>query len=431
VLEPLFAVLALIVPLAVPPEPPVEMLIKLTVDPMPAPKPALRYLLLPELREMSPGNPIANYTKCVLDQDFSSQDESFGRAALKQVDRAARMDKPDWQILPKLKTDGIGLLLPDVQKMRLLASELQKRFRSEIGLRKFDDALYTARTMFALSRHMGEHPTLIGGLVAIAIASVAIQPLEELLEQPNCPNLYWALTNLPSPFITLEKGMEGERILMTGEFRALSDTEPMTTAQLKKFIEYLDRLRELRRNDKKTIDYLTERVENEQYMAAARARLIDSGIPEDRLARFSPYQVALLNERIEYEVLRDEVMKFSNLPTYEAIPRMDAVRMTRGQIIFDEFLPGLGKVRRAQGRLEQRIALLRHVEAIRLYAAAHGGKVPEKLTDIDVPLPVDPFTGKPFRYEALDGVAHLRGSPPKGEEKIPAYNLHYEINIRK
>ena len=38
-------------------EPPPEMLIRLTVQPMAAPKPALRYLLLPELKEMNPGNP--------------------------------------------------------------------------------------------------------------------------------------------------------------------------------------------------------------------------------------------------------------------------------------------------------------------------------------------------------------------------------------
>jgi glutathione S-transferase len=84
---------------------------------------------------------------------------------------------------------------------------------------------------------------------------------------------------------------------------------------------------------------------------------------------------------------------------------MDALaKKERG--LFRGFLPALQKVRRAQGRLEQRIALLRHVEAIRMYAAAHEGKVPPKLSDVDVPLPLDPFTGKPFRYEVIDGVAH-------------------------
>ena len=38
-----------------------------------------------------------------------------GRVALSQADRAARLDNPDWQILLKLKADGIGELIPDVQ----------------------------------------------------------------------------------------------------------------------------------------------------------------------------------------------------------------------------------------------------------------------------------------------------------------------------
>jgi len=437
VIESLVAAVALVLSSPLPPAAtgsasPAEMLIKLTVDPMPAPKPALRYLLLPDLSEMSQGNPIPNYLKALLDQDFSQPGDFFGKAALKQVDRAARMDKPDWQILPKLKTDGIGLLLPDLQKMRQLAAALQGRFRDEIAQRRFDDAVYTARTMFAMSRHMSDHPTLIGELVAIAIAFVAIAPLEEMLEQPGCPNLYWALTNLPAPFITLDKGMEGERILILTELRDLTDKKSMTTAELKKVIKHLDLLRDFERGGRKMIrEWLSELAEDEKYMSEARRRLIERGIPEDRLALFSNYQIILLNEKLEYEIYRDEAMKFVNLPTWEAIPRLDACYADKDKPLFGFILPSMQKVRRAQGRLEQRIALLRHVESLRMYAAAHAGKLPEKLAEIDVPLPVDPFTGKPFHYELKDGVAHLRGNPPKGDENNSAYNLHYEIAIRK
>ena len=66
-----------------------------------------------------------------------------------------------------------------------------------------------------------------------------------------------------------------------------------------------------------------------------------------------------------------------------------------------------------------------------MYAAEHDGAVPEKLDDIKLPLPVDPFTGKPFRYAKEGDTAHLRGNPPFGQESVPAYNLHYEITIRK
>ncbi len=45
-----------------------EMVIRLTVRPMPAPQPALRYQLLPALKDMSPGNPIQSYMKCMMEQ---------------------------------------------------------------------------------------------------------------------------------------------------------------------------------------------------------------------------------------------------------------------------------------------------------------------------------------------------------------------------
>src|SRR5437763_10819703 len=193
---------------------------------------------------MSPGKPITVYRPCFMERYGSADRETLGPAALRQADRAARLDKPDWQILLKARTDGIGLLLPDVQEIRFLAAGLQERFRAEVAQRRFDDALRTAKTMFAISRHMGEHPTLIGDLVGIAMAFVTIGPLEEMLEQPGCPNLYWALTNLPSPLIPLDKGLEGERLLIRSEFRELDDRAPMSEAQIKKLIFHIDNLRE-------------------------------------------------------------------------------------------------------------------------------------------------------------------------------------------
>ncbi len=413
-----------------------EMVIRLTVQPMPAPKPALRYLLLPDLKEMTPGNPIPNYLRCVLDQDFAADQPTLSRSALRQADRAARMDKPDWQILLKLKTDGIGLLLPDVQKMRMLASALQERFHDEVSQRRFDDALYTARTMFALSRHMGEHPTLIGDLVAVAMATIAIAPLEELLEQPGCPNLYWALTNLPDPLISVNKGMEGERVLIRSEFQELDDREPMSKEQIEKLISHIDKLlKEGGISTKKVYrarEWINARTKDEKSVEAARRRLVEFGIAAERVKRFPADQVAILDEYREYEERRDEVMKFMNLPTWQVEELLHRTKRPKEPSLFaDLLLPAIEKVRWAQGRLEQRIALLRHVEALRLYAAGHEGKLPAKLADIDVPLPNDPFTGKPFRYKVDGETAHLRGTPPRGVEKIPAFNVHYEITLRQ
>jgi hypothetical protein len=241
--------------------------------------------------------------------------------------------------------------------------------------------------------------------------------------------------------------MEGERALVRGEFHDLDDSAPMSEEQLKKLIEHIDRIRELAKGgqkkpgepDRSTRAWLDARNKDEALVAAARRRLVEYGLPEERLARFPVDQVLLLDEWREFEVRRDEAMKWMNLPTWQAQETLDRMIKTGpssdvaspGEALFTGLVPALYKVRLAQGRLEQRIALLRAVEALRLYAAEHDGKLPAKLSDVPVPLPPDPFTGKPFRYE-LDGpTAHLRGSPPAGQEKTPAYNLHYEVTIQK
>ena len=55
-----------------------ETLIRLEVQPATASTPALRYMLLPDLNEMSPGNPIYHYMKCCMEQQsFLFDKQSF------------------------------------------------------------------------------------------------------------------------------------------------------------------------------------------------------------------------------------------------------------------------------------------------------------------------------------------------------------------
>jgi hypothetical protein len=45
-----------------------ETAIRMNVRPMAAPKPALKYQLLPEVRELNPGNPVQWYIRCFQEQ---------------------------------------------------------------------------------------------------------------------------------------------------------------------------------------------------------------------------------------------------------------------------------------------------------------------------------------------------------------------------
>ncbi len=147
--------------------------------------------------------------------------------------------------------------------------------------------------------------------------------------------------------------------------------------------------------------------------------------------RFPAEQVLLLDEMRGFNELRDESAKLMTLPAWQVEALAGQIKAPNPDALFESLTSAYLRVRRAQGRLEQRIALLRHVEALRLYAAEHDGKLPANLSEITVPLPPDPFTGKPFHFR-LDGpTAHLRGTPPAGLEKDAAWNIHYEITIQK
>jgi hypothetical protein len=444
---------------------PTETVIHLKVTAAPAPKPALRYQLLPELREMNPGNAIQAYMRCFMEQnnfwynqeavdnrskwwDMPLRDlplaqmrvAGYGKGArpLVDADFAARLDRADWQVLVKLRTEGIDLLVPEVQSMRLLVESLALRFRVEVAERRFDDAFVTAKTMFALARHMGEHPTLIGHLVGVAIATITIERLEEMLQQPGCPNLYWALTNLPDPLVDLRAGLQGERILLAKLLEALDEREPMTDVQLRKVV---GRIRALLKGygipawQKKDVSqWLSTRTGNLAHVSAARKRLVEFGLSDDRVKQFPPLQVVVVDEKLAYEVVRDEETKVMMLPYWQgqktfALSWPKKAGAEEG--LFTAFASGPAKVRPAHARLQQRIGLLRCFEALRMYAAEHEGGLPMRLEDIKLPLPVDPFTGRSLAYRLADGKASVRGTPPAGMERIAVYNVRYEVTIVK
>ena len=107
-----------------------EAAVRLTVQPMPAPKPALKYQLLPELGELNPGNPAQDYLKVFMEQrpffygkeGVAQRDrfrkmsllelrlepmaQNYGGNALRRADWAARLDSLDWQALGRIRDGG-------------------------------------------------------------------------------------------------------------------------------------------------------------------------------------------------------------------------------------------------------------------------------------------------------------------------------------
>ena len=190
-------------------------------------------------------------------------------------------------------------------------------------------------------------------------------------------------------------------------------------------------------------EWFEERAKDQAYLAAARRRLIEYGTAEEQVKRFSPLQVVFLSEKRRFAEVRDDADKGMLLPYWQLeasiangtvkFPNIPNFPVPLGpeEWPFARLLGATLKVRQVQTRLEQRFALLRSVEALRLYAAEHDGKLPAQLADVRLPLPVDSFTGQAFHYRLDGNTAILQGKPPHGLEKRESYNLRYEITITK
>ena len=168
----------------------------------------------------------------------------------------------------------------------------------------------------------------------------------------------------------------------------------MSADQLKKFIADMDKLlgdEDAVKAAKGVRAWLDARTKDEAVVGAARRRLVEYGLPEERLLRFPADQVILLDEKREFEVRFDDDMKTVDLPVWQVEALTARITLKKPPALFaDALVPAITAVRRAQARIDQRIALLRHVEALRLYAAEHDGTLPAKLSDVSVPLPDRP-----------------------------------------
>jgi hypothetical protein len=334
--------------------------------------------------------------------------------------------------------------------MRQVARLLALRARVEALDGHPDKAVRALQTGFVAAKQVGESDTLVGALVGIAMGTLTAMELELLLSQENTPNLYWALADLPRPFIDMRRPLAGERTGVYGTFPGLieavnnTDAPPLTPEQIKPAFNLLV----MEFNVGK--DYPTRAAISvwvRAKHAEAKESLVAAGYDRARVDKMPHMQVALMHAMQQYDRLFDEMLKWQTFPYAEAIQGMEQaerrVREAQAKVLSPSgdvpalplatlFLPAIRRAWSAHARIDRRLAALRCVEAIRLYAAAHGGKLPRALADVkEVPVPPDPYTGKPFAYRLADGVATLEGPPPAGEKANPANALVYELVVEK
>jgi hypothetical protein len=99
---------------------------------------------------------------------------------------------------------------------------------------------------------------------------------------------------------------------------------------------------------------------------------------------------------------------------------------------FMALAPALNATRVTSVRLERELDALQCIEAIRLHAAAHAGKLPDSLEElVDAPAPVDPASGKPFFYSRHGDSATLSAPQPPGAPNNRFYVINYHLSLAR
>ena len=173
---------------------------------------------------------------------------------------------------------------------------------------------------------------------------------------------------------------------------------------------------------------------------AAKKRLVELGRPAAEVEKMPAAQAVLLRAKVEWQAGNDDAAVCFALPYPDAVTvmgrlkaRAKAATTTTDPLVrlFALTAPAMEKVHEAHSRTERRMAGLRAVEAVRLHAAATGGKWPATLAEVTrVPVPADPITGKPFAYAVSGPTFTLTAPPPAGDPPHPGNNFRYEVTLR-
>ena len=457
---------------------------KLTVTPAAEPRPARKYELLPGMRERQPGNAALAYHRAFdarpaappdrkaagdaekmleqwfarpLDQLPADEVRTFLAAyhpMLREAETGARRETCDWEMTDRLRAEGISVILNEVQPSREVARYLSLRVRLELAGDRYDAAARSLRTGFQMSRHVGEAPTLIQMLVGHALAAIYLERVEEWIARPGSPNLYWGLTGLPDPLIDPMTPFEGEALVFDQTFPGFErlNAGPLTS----------DEAFRVASDAFTTIHKLGPAGPGEGpdaglakvvggfglagYVAfnhdAAKKELVARGRSPKEVDAMAPAQAVVLNSLERFREVRDEQWKWVGMPYHVALPGMkaaaDRLKAVRKEYPNDIFLamfslvlPATEKALFATARVARKVAALRAIEAVRMYAAAHGGKPPARLADVTaVPVPADPVTGQPFGYASRADGFSLTAPPPPGEAPNPSNTLSYDVTIR-
>jgi hypothetical protein len=197
-------------------KPPVQM----TLHPSKPTESSQKYRLLPKDDELIDADAAPLYEKAAksLSAEFDMNQINQWRKTepeqlpQKQVQTTLEQFKPTYQLLEQAakckRCEWTEDLSQNLTQYRQIAFLLTLQIRSQTAQGKYDNAIDSMRTGYALAKNISKEPMLISGLVAVAISAVVSGQIEQFIQESDAPNLYNALNALPTPFIDLSNSWE-------------------------------------------------------------------------------------------------------------------------------------------------------------------------------------------------------------------------------
>ena len=437
---------------------------KLLLSPAAEPVPAMAYRLLPRQLDKKTGNaallyntaaamcpngepkslhekidewremPVEELPRKEVERALSSFSSSF-----RQIELAAQRAVCDWEMPIE---EGFSMLLPNLSTYRHIIKAMQLQIRLHIADGQTDQAMAKMQHSIEMGRNVAEGPTLVQDLVGVAITALSLREVEGLIQRPDSPNLYWALTALPDPMIDMYSSLEYERESLLIEFpqmRGLED-EVLTPAQASAIVSaFMKKMGTLMGpGGEVPFEGILPLGWVMMHYSDAKQFLAGRGFSQQRIEAMPAAQAVLIYQKQEYLEMRDNLFKWFALPYHQSRPRLEEAEKLIGRHhkkglkdnLFRVLIPALYRVAFIEARLDRHIALLRTVEAIRMFAADHSGRLPASLAEItSVPIPSDPVTGEDFIYRRIDARNVRLEAPisPAESKRRPVY----ELTLRK
>lgn len=406
------------------------------------------FRLLPTEQEQEPGNAVPVLLRMVYEQtkwmgEFSPNLHEYAEMELSdpklhelpfdsfanQIIRAGSMSYADWEY-PLQSERPYLILLPDVQSQRQFVGRgMTAWVKQKLAKGELDRALAGIQAQVACGRHCASTPVAVCHMIGVSIANTGLDNLEIAMQSDECPNMYSTFAILPPTLHDLGETIRWE--LWAAPTRL---NEPLPIVGSKEWVSIANNFVELFAEVSE--ERYTE-AEGRKLQLKMRELAVDQlpdalGFTDGDMQKMSTEELIMRWIYMNYCRLRSQVEPLSFDRPVRVIAASKQLEKQHQALLkatgakSSPYPASLPQIILACRNFERRVKFLQTIEAIRDHASKQNGTLPNSLSDIELPVPNDPFTEEPFVYENDGDTASIRQA---AIEDYPTTRYEYQLEI--